>query len=56
MIVIVISGQVPTLVYRKNKLVILFRLIEFVFPPFLCVKKGSCVLTLPFVKTIGPKV
>ena len=56
MIIIVINGQVLTLVYRKNKLVISFRLIEFVFPPFLCVKRSSCVLTLPFVKTIGPEV
>ena len=40
MIIIVIKGQVPTLVFHKNKLFISFRLIEFVFPPFFGVKKG----------------
>ena len=49
MIIIVISGQVLTLVYHLNKLGILFRLAKSV-PLF------SCVLTLLFVKTIELEV
>ena len=43
--------------FRLNKFVILFHLIELAFFPF-CIqkKKGSCNLTLPFVKTVGPEV
>ena len=62
-IILVISKQVPTLVYHLNKLVILFRLTKSVLLFWCericfscCVKRGSCVPTLPFVKTIGPEV
>ena len=54
-IILVTNGQALTPLYYPNKL-ILFRLIELVFPPFSFVKRGSCVPTLPFVKTIGPEV
>ena len=55
-IIHVTSGQAPTPLYYPNKLIILLHLIEIVLPPFLCVKRGSCVLTLPFVKTVGPEL
>ena len=34
----------------------MFRSFELTFFPFAIEKKGLCDLTLPFVKTIGPKV
>jgi hypothetical protein len=36
--IIVICGQVPTLMYRKNKFVTSFCLIELGFFPFVCEK------------------
>ena len=40
----------------KNRFITLFHLSELVFFPFAFEKKGLCDPTLPFVKTIGPKV
>ena len=56
MSIIVICGQVSTLLYLKNKFVGSFCLIEFVFFPFCIQKIGSCHPTLPFAKIVGPKV
>ena len=56
MIIIVIKGQVLTPMYHKNKFIILFHLIELVFLPFCMQKRGSHILTLLFVKIVGPKV
>ena len=47
LIILVIYGQVPTLVYLLNKLVLSFDQIYFLF---------WCVLTLPFVKTVELEV
>ena len=56
MVIIVIKGQVPTLMYHENNFIISFRLIELVFLPFCMRQRGSRIPTLLFVKIIGPKV
>ena len=47
--------SVGTFVF-ENRFVILFRSFELTFFPFAIEKKGLCDWTLPFVKTVGPKV
>ena len=39
-----------------NKFIISFHLIELAFFPFCIRKRGSCNLTLPFIKIVGPEV
>ena len=43
------------ILFRLNKFIILFRLIELVVFPFCIRKRGSCNLTLSFIKTLGPE-